>query len=86
MRTENEQDMATGMGSQGDFDNCEDSVTTDDASDHDDGDDSEAGEDEANEEDSISNLSEQDDVPIIYPRSGFSGHCNVETIKDGEYA
>lgn len=82
MRTENEQDMATGMGSQGDFDNCEDSVTTDDASDHDDGDDSEAGEDEANEEDSISNLSEQDDVPIIYPRSGFSGHCNVETIKD----
>lgn len=26
------------------------------------------------------------DVPVIYPRMRFSGHCNVETIKDGEWS
>lgn len=25
------------------------------------------------------------DVPVIYPRMRFSGHCNVETVKDGEH-
>ena len=24
------------------------------------------------------------DAPVIYPRMRFSGHCNVETVKDGE--
>lgn len=24
------------------------------------------------------------DAPVIYPRIRFSGHCNVETVKDGE--
>lgn len=24
------------------------------------------------------------DVPVIYPRMRFYGHCNVETVKDGE--
>ena len=24
------------------------------------------------------------DVPVVMPRSGFSGACNVETVKDGE--
>lgn len=24
------------------------------------------------------------DIPVIYPRMLFSGHCNVETVKDGE--
>ena len=23
-------------------------------------------------------------APVIYPRMRFSGHCNVETVKDGE--
>lgn len=26
------------------------------------------------------------DAPVIYPRMRFSGHCNVETVKDGEYS
>lgn len=24
------------------------------------------------------------DVPVVMPRSRFAGHCNVETVKDGE--
>lgn len=24
------------------------------------------------------------DAPVIYPRMRFSGHCNIETVKDGE--
>jgi hypothetical protein len=24
-------------------------------------------------------------VPVIYPRMRFSGHCNVETVKDGAF-
>lgn len=24
------------------------------------------------------------EVPVVYPRMRFSGHCNVETVKDGE--
>ena len=24
------------------------------------------------------------DVPVIYPRTRFTGHCNAATVKDGE--
>lgn len=22
-------------------------------------------------------------VPVVYPRTRFTGHCNIETVKDG---
>ena len=51
---------------------------------HRDVDDSDESEDEIEDEDLSISVDEQDDIPVIYPRSRFAGHCNVETIKDGE--
>ncbi|KAL4075829.1 WD40 repeat-like protein [Scleroderma citrinum] len=34
------------------------------------------------DEDLTISIDQQDDIPVIYPRSRFAGHCNVETIKD----
>jgi hypothetical protein len=25
-------------------------------------------------------------VPVVFPRSRFTGHCNVETVKDGQFS
>lgn len=49
---------------------------------HDDLDITDDSEDETEDEDLTISADEQDDVPLIYPRSRFAGHCNVETIKD----
>jgi len=50
---------------------------------HDDLDITDDSENETEDEDLTISTDEQDDVPFIYPRSRFAGHCNVETIKDG---
>ena len=53
----------------------------------DDFDDSEDNDDEPESDDDGRSKSADDmhpDAPVIYPRMRFSGHCNVETVKDGE--
>lgn len=50
------------------------------------------GEDDDDDDDDSGNGGENIDpyyhstVPIILPRSRFAGHCNVETVKDGQFS
>lgn len=51
--------------------------------DSEDNDDTQADEPESDDERrSVTDM--HPDAPVIYPRMRFSGHCNVETVKDGK--
>lgn len=46
--------------------------------------DDEDDKDDGNEGES-SNSDHHSTVPVVFPRSRFAGHCNVETVKDGQF-
>lgn len=46
--------------------------------------DEEEDNDDVDEHGTTRDLKFYPDVPAVMPRSQFAGHCNVETVKDGE--
>ena len=60
----------------------------DESDDDDDDDDDDDETDEDTEDYNMLNPVDADahqSVPVIYPRMRFTGHCNVETVKDGAF-
>ena len=51
----------------------------------DDDEETEEDEDEDNRTFNPADADAHQTVPVIYPRMRFTGHCNVETVKDGVF-
>lgn len=65
-----------------------DNLSQEDDEDGDDDDDDDDDEDDDDEDDDDHLFTPEDAdshqaVPVVYPRTRFTGHCNIETIKDG---